>query len=102
MVIFRSDQEGDGGLVESPPLSIPFFDRIQRAFAGKIEHEQDRYCIIADQRKHVDEFTLAAQVPDRECDFCVADRYCLFHKIDACRQLSVFGHHVDRAFVPSV
>lgn len=48
VVVLGPDQEGDGRLVEPTPLPIPFLDGVQCAFARQIEHEQDRYCVVAD------------------------------------------------------
>jgi hypothetical protein len=73
MVVFGTNQEGNSRLVETSSLAIPFFDRIKRALPSQVEHEEDSYSIVADERKHVDEFALATQIPDGESDFCVSD-----------------------------
>ena len=83
VVVLGADQERDGGLVESTPLTIPLLDRVQCLFAGKIEHEKNSDGVVADQRKHVDKLALSAEIPNGECDLCVSDGDCLFHEIDA-------------------
>lgn len=50
MIVFRTHQEGNGGLIEPSSLSVPFFDRVQGALPRQVEHEQNSYCIVADQR----------------------------------------------------
>ncbi len=47
MIVFGADEERDGGFVESSGLTVPFFDRVEGGFAGEIEHEEDRYCVVA-------------------------------------------------------
>ena len=49
MIIFSSNEERYGSLVESSPLSIPLFDGIKCTFPGEVEHEQDGHCVIADK-----------------------------------------------------
>lgn len=85
LIIFGADKERNGCLVEPATLAIPFLDRIQRTLPGQIEHEEDGDGVIANKRKHVHEFSLPTQVPDRECDFRIPDRDGLFHEIDAWR-----------------
>lgn len=87
MVVLGADEERDGSLVEATPLAVPFLDGIEGRFAGEIKHEEDGDSIVADQRQHVDELPLAAEIPDGEGDFGVADRDGLLHEIDpfACK-----------------
>jgi hypothetical protein len=63
-IVLGADQEGDGRLVEATPLAIPLLDAVQRALARQVEHEEDGNRVVADQRQHVDELALPAQVPD--------------------------------------
>lgn len=81
VVVFCPDQEGNGRFVETPPLPIPFLDRVKGALAGEIEHEQDGNGIIADEWKHVDEFALSSEIPNGKSNLGVSDRDCLFHEI---------------------
>jgi len=83
MVVFGANQERDGGFVEAAALAIPFLDAVEGGFAGEIEHEEDGDGVVADEGKHVDEFALAAEIPDGEGDFCIPDADCLFHEVDA-------------------
>lgn len=59
MVILGSHKEWNRSLVESTTLSVPFLDRVQCAFAGKIEHEQDSNSVITHKRQHVHKLALA-------------------------------------------
>lgn len=63
MIVFGADQERYGRLVESATLSVPLLDTVECRFSCQVEHEQDRYCIVADQWQHVYELSLAAQIP---------------------------------------
>lgn len=45
-------------LVEASCLSVPLLDTVESRLAREIEHEQDRNCVIADQRQHVDKLPL--------------------------------------------
>lgn len=83
MVVFGADQKGDGGLIEAACLAIPLLDRVERGFARQVKHEQDGDGVVAYERKHVDEFALASEIPDAERDLGVADRDGLLHKVDA-------------------
>lgn len=84
VVVLCTDKERNGGLVETSPLAIPFFDGVESALTGKIEHEENGDCIVADQRQHIDKLALAAEVPDGECYFRISNADCLFHKVDTC------------------
>lgn len=84
MVVLGSDQERDGCLVEAASLSVPFFDAVEGGFPREVEHEEDGDGVVADERQHVDEFALAAEIPDAEGYFGVADGDCFFHEVDAC------------------
>ena len=92
MVILGADEERDGCLVEAAALPVPFLDAVKCRFAREVEHEQDGYCVIAYERKHVDEFALSAQIPDAEGDFGIADADCLLHEVDACETLLVMSY----------
>lgn len=83
MIILRADEERNGSLIEAATLTVPFLDRIKRALACEVEHKQNGNCIVADQRKHINKLALSAQIPDRECDFCITNRNGLLHEIDA-------------------
>lgn len=83
MIILRSHQKRNRRLVETPSLAIPLLDGIEGALAGEVEHEEDGDGVVADEREHVYEFALAAEVPDGEGDFGVADGDCFFHEVDA-------------------
>lgn len=72
VIIFCSNQEWNGSLVEASTLSVPLFYAVQRRLSGEIEHEKDCNSVIADKWEHVDEFSLTAEIPDREGDFGVA------------------------------
>lgn len=50
-------------LIESPRLSIPLLDAVERRLPSQIKHEQYRDSVIRDERKHGHEFSLTAQVP---------------------------------------
>lgn len=82
MVVLRTDEERNSRFVEATALPVPFLDGIQCAFAGKIKHEQYGHCVIANKGEHVDEFSLAAEIPDRECDFRIADGDGFLHEVD--------------------
>ena len=84
MVILGADQERNSCLVESTALPVPFLDGIQCALAGEVKHKQNRNGVIAHKRKHIDEFALTAQIPDRESDLRVPDGDCFFHEIHPC------------------
>lgn len=73
LIVLGSHKEWDGRFVEASALAVPFLDRVKSALASQVEHEQDRDSIIANKGKHVDEFTLTTEIPDRECNLCVAD-----------------------------
>lgn len=83
MVIFGTDQEGNGRLVEPATLSVPLLDRVQCAFAREIEHEQNCDSIVAHEGKHVDEFTLATQIPNRKRNLRIPNGDSLLHEVDA-------------------
>lgn len=102
MVVFGADEERDGGLVEASALSVPFFDAVECGFACEIEHEEDGDGVVAHEWQHVDEFSLASQIPDGEGDFCVSDCDGLFHEVDACRlsDNALFTYTVSN--IPSV
>lgn len=82
MIVLGPDQEGNGRFVKPATLAIPLFNRVEGALAREIEHEENGHGIIADEWKHVDEFALTSQVPDRKGDFRVADRDGFFHKVN--------------------
>ena len=82
VVIFRSYQERDGGLVEAAALTVPFLDGVECRFAGQVKHEEDGDGVVADQWQHVDEFALSTQIPDGESDLGVSNRNGLLHEID--------------------
>ena len=60
VIVFCTNQERNGSLIEAATLSIPFFDTVQGRLASEVEHEEDRYCVVADEGEHVDEFALPA------------------------------------------
>ena len=64
VVIFCTDQQWNGCLVEPSTLAVPFFDGIEGALSGQIKHEEYGDCVVANQGEHVDEFTLASKIPD--------------------------------------
>ena len=64
VVVFCADQERNGCLVETSPLAIPFFDGIECALPGQVEHEEYGDSIVANQGEHINEFALAAEIPD--------------------------------------
>lgn len=64
VVVLCADEEGDGGLVEAAALPVPLLDAVERAFARKVKHEEDRDRVVANEREHVDELALPAEVPD--------------------------------------
>ena len=64
VVIFCANQEWYSSLVEASTLSVPLFYAVQRRFPGKIEHEEDCNCIVADKWEHVDKFSLTAEIPN--------------------------------------
>jgi hypothetical protein len=39
MVVLGADQEGNGSLVETSPLAVPFFDTVQCALSCQVKHE---------------------------------------------------------------
>lgn len=49
MVVLGPNQEWNRSLIETSPLPVPFFDRIQCAFSREIEHEEDGNGIVADK-----------------------------------------------------
>lgn len=65
--------KGEANLVEAPGLPVPFLDAVEGALTCEVEHEQNCDGVVAHERKHIHEFPLAAEVPDRECDFSIAD-----------------------------
>lgn len=85
VIVLGANQNRDRCLVEPPSLAIPLLDAVERAFPGQVKHEQNRHGIIADEREHVDELSLAAEIPYAERYFRVADADCLFHEVDAQR-----------------
>ena len=82
MIILRADEERDGSFVEAATLAIPLLYRIEGALACEVEHEQNGNCIVTDQRKHINELALSAQIPNRECNFCIPNRNSLLHEVD--------------------
>ncbi len=88
MVILRSHQEGYGSLVETPTLSIPFLDRVERALSCEIEHEENRDGVVADERQHVDKLALTSEIPNREGDLGIADGDGFLHKVDPFHMVS--------------
>jgi hypothetical protein len=88
VIVLCSDQEGYSGLVEAATLSVPLFDTVQRRLPRQVEHEENRYRIIADQWQHIDELPLPTQIPYRESDLSVPNRYSLLHEVDACDESS--------------
>ena len=87
MVILCSDQKGNGSFVETSALSVPLLDRIECALSCQVEHEENGHGVVAYQGQHIDKFSLATQVPDREGDFCVSYRDSLLHEIDSYPEL---------------
>lgn len=83
MIVLCAYKDGNGRLVESSPLAVPFLDAVQRALAGQVEHEEDGYSIVAHERQHIDELALTAKIPDAEGNLGVADADGLFHEVDA-------------------
>lgn len=73
MIVLGANQERNCRLIESTALSIPLLDRVERAFPGEIKHKQYRNGIITNQREHINEFSLSAQIPNRESDFGVSN-----------------------------
>jgi hypothetical protein len=63
VIVFRANQERYRSLVKSSALSVPLFNTVQRRLACEIEHEEDGHGIVANEGKHVDEFSLPAKVP---------------------------------------
>jgi hypothetical protein len=100
MIVLCANQEGNRSLVEAATLSVPLFDAVESRLPGQVEHEEDRDRIIADQWQHVDEFSLPTQIPYREGDFRVSDRYGLLHEVDACDESSV--HLSVRFSIPNI
>ena len=64
MVVLGTDEEGDRRLVEATALPVPLLDGVEGAFPRQVEHKQDGDGVVADKWQHVDEFTLAAKIPD--------------------------------------
>lgn len=85
VVVFRTDQDGNRGLVEASSLAIPLLDAVERALARQVEHEQDCDGVVADQGEHIDEFPLTTQVPYAEGDLRVADADRLLHEVNTQR-----------------
>ena len=83
VVVFSAHQKWNRGFVEPAALSVPLFDAVESRFPCQVEHEEDGDGIVADEGQHVDEFALAAEIPDGEGDFGVADGDCFFHEVDA-------------------
>ena len=83
MIVLGANQEGNRCLVEASALSVPFLDRVERAFSCEVEHEENSDGIVADKGQHVDELALPAEIPDRERNLGVSDGDGLFHEVDA-------------------
>jgi hypothetical protein len=84
VVVLGADEEGNGGLVETPALTIPLFDAVESAFPSQVKHEENCHCIITDEWQHVDEFALSTKVPYRKGDLSIPNRDGLLHKVDTC------------------
>ena len=82
MVVLGANKNGNRRLIEPPALPVPLLDAVERALAGKVKHEENGDGIVAHEGQHVDEFALAAQVPDGKGNFRVANGNGLFHEID--------------------
>lgn len=82
VVVFGANQKRNSSFVESSPLPVPFFNRIECALSCQIEHEQYGNSIVAHQWQHVDKLPLTAKIPDRESYLGVSDRDSLLHEID--------------------
>lgn len=63
MVVLCADEEWNCSLVEAASLTVPFLDTVESRLACEIEHKEDGHSVIADEGQHVDEFSLAAQIP---------------------------------------
>ena len=72
VVVLGTNQERNGSFVEASTLSVPLFDTVERRLPGEIEHKEDSHGVVADERKHIDELSLSAKIPDGEGDFGVA------------------------------
>lgn len=48
VVVFGTDEEWDGGLVEATALAVPLLDRVECALAGEIEHEENSDGVVTD------------------------------------------------------
>jgi hypothetical protein len=48
VVVLCADQERDGSLIETSSLAVPLFDRVERALAREVKHEEDGDGVIAD------------------------------------------------------
>lgn len=83
VIVLGADEEGDGSLVETSALSVPFLDGVESALTREIEHEENGDGVVADKGEHVDKFALSTQVPDGEGDFGVPDGDCFLHEVDA-------------------
>lgn len=88
VVIFGTNQEWDGGFIKTTALAIPLLDGVQGALPSEIEHEEDGHGVVTHKRQHVHKLALTTQIPDGKCDFGVANRDGLFHKVDT---LMTFG-----------
>lgn len=88
-IVLGPNKEGYSRLVEAPPLSVPFLDRVQCALSGQVEHEENCDCIIADEGQHIDELPLPTQIPYRKGYFRVSYRDGLLHEIYTCMHSSV-------------
>ena len=84
VVILRPNEEGNGSLVETTTLSVPFFDAVKCRLASQVEHEKNGDGVIAHKGKHVHELALPAEIPYRKGNFGVTNRDGLLHEIDAC------------------
>ncbi len=84
MIILGPNQERNCCFIEASSLPVPFLDRIECAFSREIEHKEDGNGIVADEGEHIDKFALPTQIPNRECDLGVPNRYGLLHEINTC------------------
>ena len=64
VIVFGANKEWYCSLVEASTLTVPFLDRVECALSREVEHEENCDSIVADQREHVDEFTLSTKIPD--------------------------------------
>ena len=83
MVVLCADQDRNSRLVEATTLAVPLLDAVQSTFPRQVEHEQDGDSIVADERQHIHELALSAQIPDAEGNLRVPDADCLLHEVDA-------------------